>query len=257
MHRHLRSGVDALPLQADEILCQRREARIDLRQFVLLVVEGFDHPVDGRFRHVGTGAVAEQDRHTLQHGRPHWLGEGALRVDIGHREARGPDRLDLVRARIDHPKIDAKLGLLPVGRKLRAGRGVGDRAHDGASFERFGMRFHIDLHVLEVVAEHPEDALEVQPVHESGRRVEHRLAAEILPAFEALSPLGRSDDHRLHRIGVPGVYDLGLQGLEVLEAFDTLVELAHADVGGVGDLAFPAHRRFHGDDRRRVGLDRY
>ena len=60
--------------------------------------------------------------------------------------------------------------------------------------------------------------------------------------------------HRLHRIGVPGVHELRLGRLEVLEGADALLELRHADVGRVGDLALAIHHRLHGDRRRLVGL---
>ena len=108
--------------------------------------------------------------------------------------------------------------------------------------------------MLEIVAEHLVDALQVQPVHEAGLRVEHRLAAEVLPALELVGVLGRRRHHRFHRIGVPGVHELGLGRLEVLEAADALVELGHADVGGVGDLAFAVHHRLHGDGRGGIRL---
>ena len=66
--------------------------------------------------------------------------------------------------------------------------------------------------------------------------------------------LGRRRHQRLHRIGVPGVHELRLGRLVVLEAADALLELGHADVGGVGDLAVAIHHRLHGDGGRRVGL---
>ena len=84
----------------------------------------------------------------------------------------------------------------------------------------------------------------------------HRLAAEILPALELVGLLGRRRHHRLHRIGVPGVHDLRLGRLVVLERADALLELGHADVGRVGDLALAIHHRLHGDRRRLVGLHR-
>ena len=51
MHRHGRIGVDALLLQPDEVLGHGREAGVDLHQFVLLVIERFDHLVDHVLRH--------------------------------------------------------------------------------------------------------------------------------------------------------------------------------------------------------------
>ena len=69
-----------------------------------------------------------------------------------------------------------------------------------------------------------------------------------------LGVLGRGRHHRFHRIGVPGVHELRLDGLVVLEAADALAELGHADVGGVGDLALAVHHRLHGDGRVGVGL---
>jgi len=45
-------------------------------------------------------------------------------------------------------------------------------------------------------------------------------------------------------------------GLVVLEAADALVELGHADVGGVGDLGIAVHYRLHRHRGRGIRLDR-
>ena len=165
------------------------------------------------------------------------------------------DLCDLVRAGIHDPDVLADLGFFPVGGERAASGGVDTRPHDGAGLQRVGVRLEVDLDVLEVVAEHLVDAYEVQPVHEASVGVEDWLAAEVAPAFELVGILRRDGHHRLHRIGVPGVHELRHLGLVVLEPADALMELAHADVGRVGDLSGAVHHRLHGNGGRGVRLD--
>ena len=51
------------------------------------------------------------------------------------------------------------------------------------------------------------------------------------------------------------MHELRHLGLVVLESADTLIELAHADVGRVGDLSGAVHHCLHGNGGRGIRLD--
>ena len=107
----------------------------------------------------------------------------------------------------------------------------------------------------EIVAEDLIGPSDIEPVHEAGRRVEHRLAAEILPALELRGLGGVHRDECLHRVGVPGVHQRALGRPVVAERAVTGREFRHADVGGVANLAVALHGGLHGRGRRRIGID--